>query len=595
MKHFLNKARIYVEELREDVRSYLRDEYGARNNLFTPASPYGQVLEVFNNISQLVFFYIEDAITELNVRTAQRRESIYGLARLTGHNPTRAISAQGELSFKFNQSAKSQLNGSVVILPNWTTLKSTNNGFKYLIKLDADSIKVPVAPSNPFKFKVVQGEIEEQTATSDGTRFQSFNFTSKKRIDNDNVFVYVNGEQATIRSGLWDMIPGENAAMVKTGIGGGIDVIFGNGHFGRIPPEGATIKVEYVITDGGAGTLGGNRTGDLDFNFEEELVTELGESVDMNELSQVRVEKPIILGSSGEDPQLTKNILGSNNRALVLANPENFVHYLSRYDLFSYIEAESGEDNQDPRDDNVYYLFLVPNVKKRVREATDYYQLPIDRFKLTEDERSKTKEVINESGRLISGSELSIIEPDLSRYVVNVFASLWDNVGSIEAKKAEVQNVIAEYALNVTRRDKYPKSDIISLLEERVDGLDSLSVQFVSERNELAIKNGYYFETTFEIDQVRGLKTPVRRKVELSEGEDPRLGLNDFGDVVIGKRELPVFRGGWTDRNGNEYKDGITTEDGLSSVNLFIDSIVKADINTSFRKEKLDELKNKDS
>ena len=36
---------------------------------------------------------------------------------------------------------------------------------------------------------------------------------------------------------------------------GGIDVTFGDGKMGMIPVEGATIYVEYIVTDGVTGNL----------------------------------------------------------------------------------------------------------------------------------------------------------------------------------------------------------------------------------------------------------------------------------------------------------------------------------------------------
>ena len=43
----------------------------------------------------MIFYYIEDSITGLNIKTAYRPDQIRGLARLAGHNAGRAIAAQG--------------------------------------------------------------------------------------------------------------------------------------------------------------------------------------------------------------------------------------------------------------------------------------------------------------------------------------------------------------------------------------------------------------------------------------------------------------------------------------------------------------------
>jgi hypothetical protein len=51
------------------------------------------------------------------------------------------------------------------------------------------------------------------------------------------------------------------------------------------------------------------------------------------------------------------------------------------------------------------------------------------------------------------------------------------------------------------------------------------------------------------------------------------IGLDEFNDIIIEERELPLIRGGFTDRYGNVYSTGLSDE-GLGSVNIQIKSIV---------------------
>ena len=56
------------------------------------------------------------------------------------------------------------------------------------------------------------------------------------------------------------------------------------------------------------------------------------------------------------------------------------------------------------------------------------------------------------------------------------------------------------------------------------------------------------------------------KKIVLKEGEDPQLGLDSFGDVVIENDELAIIRGGWKDRNGTFYEP-IPEANKISSLN----------------------------
>ena len=146
--------------------------------------------------------------------------------------------------------------------------------------------------------------------------------------------------------------------------------------------------------------------------------------------------------------------------------------------------------------------------------------------------------------------------------------------------------------MNLERRDKIPRSDLIKIIEE-VEGVDSVNVNFVSADNEEAIRNGFYYkEVSYNnkqtsdvlLDQLKNntqntlninLSTDVTKneKIILSSGTDPMLGIDSFGDIIIGDKELPIMRGGFVDRNGVEYKDGIDPLN-LSAVNVvFKDSV----------------------
>ena len=122
MNNFLDKGKIKFEDLVTQVNQYLRSKYSASRKILTPSSPYGQILTVIQNLAQLIFFYIEDSINELNIFTAYKQKSIYGLSRLTGHNPTRPISAQGEIGLKISPSARPDIESNNIFLNNYTKI-----------------------------------------------------------------------------------------------------------------------------------------------------------------------------------------------------------------------------------------------------------------------------------------------------------------------------------------------------------------------------------------------------------------------------------------------------------------------------------------
>ena len=125
---FLFKNRVRAQQLYNDAFVYLSEKYQQSSDLFTPASPFGQILSVVSNISELIFYYIEAAITELNISRARNAQSVFGLSRLTGHNPSRGVSAFGSLQLNVAPGAASQISGNTLRIPNFCTLNCETNG-----------------------------------------------------------------------------------------------------------------------------------------------------------------------------------------------------------------------------------------------------------------------------------------------------------------------------------------------------------------------------------------------------------------------------------------------------------------------------------
>jgi len=574
---FLDKSKVRFSDLVNQTQEYLVRSYNRVRAAFTPASPFGQILQVLQNLTQLIFFYIEDALVELNIYTAFKQRSVYGLARIAGHNPTRVISARGTLKLSIKTDAQQNTQAPYIYLLNDTKIINTNTQLPYIIKVDniTDRVKIDLNVNSIYNFRVIQGEIEEQSVISNGKKLQSYNFASNKAIENDNVEVFVNGEPMGLVDSLYDLTRDERGVIVKTGINGGIDIYFGNEDFGYIPPNGAQILVKYINSSGIRGNLYA-KSDILKWKFLDKGYNNIGEEVDLNDVFNIGIEKALVLGSSEEETEFTRLIAPRTSRALVLANPDNYVAFLSRFD-YSYVDAYTTFDDDYIDDDNVVYLFLVPNVQSRLSTDADYFTTPEENFKLTTDEQEALLSYIQKSGRQIVTTELSIVDPIIKRYALNIALRVFDGF-DFNTLKSDILSLLSEYFLRVQRRDKIPKSDIVAMIES-VSGVDSVNIEFVSQENEEAITNGYYFKTTYKIDKIRSIKEAIRTKVVLEyddDGlviEDPQLGLDKFGDIQIGLNELPIIRGGWDDRNGVNYSTNIK-DNNISTVNIIIDEVI---------------------
>jgi hypothetical protein len=140
----------------------------------------------------------------------------------------------------------------------------------------------------------------------------------------------------------------------------------------------------------------------------------------------------------------------------------------------------------------------------------------------------------------------------------------------------EIRAKVSEYLIKITRRDRLPKSDIVALIEN-ITGIDSVNVQFISKSQEDALRNGSYTTTQTTItpqspvlesvgngkNRILFFKKTITSKTVTFTAADgiPQnvyrdvTGLDDFGDIILNKEDVAMFRGGWQDRNGGIVVD----------------------------------------
>ena len=313
---FLSKTRVLGEQIYEDCVNFLSAAYQNSRKIFTTASPFGQLLKVMSNIGELIMYYITDAATESNIITANNLESIYGLAALTGHNPTRPMSAIGEIRFKFRPGKQSEFPGPYILIPNRSILKCASNGIKYTMSFSGDFIRVEKNNPNFAYCGLTQGVYESQRVIGTGNSLQSFNINTPGLVDNDHVKVYVNSELWQQYDSLYDMSLDTKGVIVRTGLAGGIDIFFGNTFFGAAPKLGSFIDIEYLVTAGSSGNVIGSGENIL-FQFEDSGRDINGEEVDLNSFLLVETSKVPTLGSDEEDPSFTKLIAPMASKSFV--------------------------------------------------------------------------------------------------------------------------------------------------------------------------------------------------------------------------------------------------------------------------------------
>ena len=537
----LTTLELAINKILKDTISYLSNKFQQSLQVFTSASPFGQTILVLENLTQLIFYYIEDSITELSMIDATRVSSIYSLAQLTGHNVSRAISAGGEISLSINSNAATA-EFDMVIIPDLLKLKSLNNGLVYTISMPQDNIKFSMkGTDNGIRLNVQQGSIETQTVIAKGLPIESFSINSPQNyfIDNYLVNIYVNGEKWKRYESILDMPKGNKAYLVKTGITSGVDIYFGNNYFGKIPTRGSEITVEYLINDGAAGNITTTANSQVRFEFSETGFTLIGREVELNDYISISTTQSPQFGANPEDSKLTRLIAPKQSKSFALVNIDHYEAVLMRLKLFSIIRVFL-----DKLDNRLLNLFLIPDISKLFNTGQDYFNVDENKFIFNDYRKNELLRYLNKTGSKLISTDVIIVDPIIIKYVLNVSIIVFDDT-AVEIIKTDIYNSLGNYFISNKRRGRIPKSDLIRVVED-IAGVDSVSISIVGEKNERA---------------------------HIASPTAPLVGLDEFNDIIGTEYELPIIQGGFKDRYGNEYSEGISDE-ALGAVNIQIKKII---------------------
>lgn len=643
---FFDFIELKYDDLTDQINRWLKNAYGRSAINLNSASPLGQVLNVVKELFQHNILYLKNSVRVLDIETTQNKKIAQQTARIAGYNTCRAISATGTLKFKLKPGidVASSIKDSVVIINDGLVLKNKTNSLKYVVNLNVERNIFPISNAlTQFFVPIIQGTYEIQRFTGTGRKNQSFsvNVPSNKQVENFNFKIYLNGTLLSVKDSIWDMLPNEYACVVKSGFNGGIDIYFGTGDFGIVPALGSSIEVKYLLSDGVEGEILNPVVND--WKVEGEVTDGQGNVIDVNSLFDIYVETDINFASDGESLPFIKSAIPYVSRNFVLATPNQFIYHLKRLNMFSKVNAFNKlEDNdfsvnetliedsirkinqditlnksrsqiladlnnfnnlyakyKNNLNDNEIYLYLIPNIKKYFNNDINYFNIPIEAFYLDEEEQNKILQYLRQLGTISITTDIKIIQPVISRYVMHVYIRRFDYANEDNIRQQIIAKT-SDYLLTNDRFDRIPRADFIRLYKE-IDGVDSASVFFVSKKNEdyhrKAYELGYLkpafqskyqsgeISQTFERTKKSTRTQPILQQsfkvvngiAKLNTMYDPNttLGIDSVhGDIICEKNEYVLIRGGWRDRKGVWYNEGVDG-DSLCSINIVFNGVTQ--------------------
>lgn len=185
------------------------------------------------------------AAQETMLDTARLPNSIFAIARMLGVRLLRKKSAAVRVTLN-----NSNLN-AIHVIPPFTQWSVGRAKF-----FNRDQIVFNEGQAQQTNVVLYQGTVMEETFTSNGKIHQRYevglaNFTTS----DEDLECFVDGEPwVNVQDGLW-RYPKQKVYIDLTTAKGAAEIIFGNGVYGDVPPQGAEMKFVYARTDGAAGAF----------------------------------------------------------------------------------------------------------------------------------------------------------------------------------------------------------------------------------------------------------------------------------------------------------------------------------------------------
>lgn len=548
---------ITYNKIKDEIENFLSTEYNRTGVTFSPASPFGQLLEVIQQLHQLSFLYLKNTIKQFDIGdpTSLNSRTIRNAAIFAGHIPSRPISASGTIKMKVKPSIDiaSEIGNSKITIPNNIEIKNKTNGLKYNIVLNSDNVIYDINNGTEIFFNIIQGEWREETVTGTGEDNQTYNISpgiKGKDIEQNNVEVYVNGVFYDQKKHILDITYGQNECVVRTGFDGGIDLLFGNGNN---PPISSTILVRYLLSDGAKGSI--FRRTPNDWKFVDSVYDGNNNLVSIDRIFDIEYMTDINFGADAESVEYTKSLLPIVSNNFVLGTPEQYAYEVKKLGVFSHVNAYD--------DNGVIKIVATPNVALFRNKNVNYFNVGIDAFYLDEYEKTKISRYLRSGGNIMLSKSFVIESPRLSYYSMDIMVITYSD--SIEENvNSEILSKISDYMLNLNKLDRIPKSELISEIMT-INDVYSVMIDIKCKKNE-----DYHRENTIANENnVNLYNTLSNIDSENYYDKNKIIGLDSvMGDIIFEPNEYPVIRGGFYLRNGIYVSDSLNSK-GYKAINIY--------------------------
>ena len=533
--NLFNVIETSFENYDNTIRTYLTKSLGAIGQKFSKSQIFAVIFDGIKGVMQNAMFYIEDALTEQNVDTAYRKSSLYSLAKVSGYEAFYGASATGLVNCDVSLLGVAEIGSNKIYIPNKTVLINENTGYTYIIMLPTDYYCIDVSkPLFTHQFKVIQGSFKGSAYAATGNPLETLHIYTGGLFDREYIEVKVDGEKYTEAASLYDMTENSKEYILSIGYDNELDITFGNGIYGKQLNEGQSVTVNYVLH---VGALGNIKTSDISkLSIVSPVYDSFGNSISDIDFLTFSLGSNISGGMDSDTAADIRKMIGYNSRSLVIASENNFKLFFNRFSFIGHTNIHS-EDNS-----LVVNAICTSNYAEGVKDTDEYFNAYLNnQVLLSTEQKEMVKETLNNSNKTFAGISLEFTDQDIYRYAIIAYIKA-ESKYDRDTIKSEISKAIMDYFVNLPTNTLFiPKSDIIKTVLDKVPNIDAIDINFISDTNENACKDGYYYKyiRSYTGNQNRWVNTRIPYDYNKT------LGLDEYGNIQLDSIfEIPIISNG---------------------------------------------------
>ena len=515
------------------VHNYLARTFINLGMQYTHTQVFNVIFDGLKGIMQNALFYIEDALTEQNIFTAMRRESVFSLAKLSGYEPYYGAAAVGTLIGRLAVNNGLDNKTTKIYIEDGTTVVNRFTGVTYTIVLPTQYYVIDIAkPLMTHEFKIVQGYYETADYAAQGNNWETVSIGSNELFDRQYVTVTVDGEQWEECSTLYDMVENGKQFVLTTGFNNSFDIMFGNGNYGKRLEEGQTVQVRFLRHIGTTGNIAPNAH--TEWSFTSYLYDSLGNTVNGDKYIILTLSSCMSGGTDSDNTAFVRSMVGYNSRSLVLASENNFKLFFKRFSFVGYVNCWSEKNSM------CITATCLRNINEEIKTVDDYYNMDTNNLLLTDGQKEMIQTTLKNSKKAFAGVTMKFQDPVIRRFSIICYAKV-DNIYNRDAATDGIRTSLAKYFMNIFEGVQFiPKSDLITKILDENDCVTSVDIDIISELAEQTYKQGYY--DRYELKFVNGSYQYIPKRVMYEPDTYP--ALDQYGNISLGsKLEIPVLQG----------------------------------------------------